>query len=65
MPWKFTAIQSDQTIRKKYAKFSKNYPKSRQVKKGQNIYNKAQLKNPKHLHQTTFKTLKYLTQTMF
>jgi hypothetical protein len=23
------------------------------------------LENPKHLHQTTFKTLKYLQQTMF
>jgi hypothetical protein len=26
-------------------------------KKGQNIYNKAQLENPKHLHQTSFNTL--------
>jgi hypothetical protein len=34
-------------------------------KKGQNIYNKAQFENPKHLHQTTFETLKYLQQTMF
>jgi hypothetical protein len=45
--------------------FSKNSPKSCQVKKGQNIYNKAQFENPKHLHQTTFETLKYLQQTMF
>jgi hypothetical protein len=29
-------------------------------KKGQNIYNKAQFGSPKHLHQTTFETLKYL-----
>jgi hypothetical protein len=33
-------------------------------KKCQNIYNKAQSESPKHLHQTTFETLKYL-QTMF
>jgi hypothetical protein len=34
-------------------------------KKGQNIYNKAQFESPKHLHHTTFETLKYLLQTMF
>jgi hypothetical protein len=33
--------------------------------KGQNIDTKAQFENPKHLHQTTFETLKYLQQTMF
>jgi hypothetical protein len=43
--------------------FSKNSPKSNQVKKGQNIYNKDHFVNPKHLHQTTIKTLKYLQQT--
>jgi hypothetical protein len=57
--------QSDQTIRKKLPNFLKNSPKSCQAKKGQNIYNKAQLKNPKHLHQTTFEISKYLQQTMF
>jgi hypothetical protein len=45
--------------------FSKNSPKICQVKKGQNIYTKAQFESPKHLHQSTFKTLKYLQQTMF
>jgi len=57
--------QGDQKIIKKLPNFSKNSLKSCQVKKGQNIYNKAQLKNPKHLHQTTFETLKYLQQIMF
>jgi hypothetical protein len=59
------ADQSDQAIKKIRQIFSMNSPKSCQVKKGQNIYSKAQLENPKHLHQTTFKTLKYLQQTMF
>jgi hypothetical protein len=55
-----------QTNRKRnLPNFSKNSPKSCQVKKGQNIYNKAQFGNPKHLHQTSFKTLKYKQQTMF
>jgi hypothetical protein len=45
--------------------FSKKSQKSCQVKKGQNIYNKAQFESPKHIHQTTFETLKYLQQTMF
>jgi hypothetical protein len=49
-------------LEKKLTKFSKNSPKSRQVKKGQNIYNKkAQFENPKRLQQTTFKTLKVAT----
>jgi len=34
-------------------------------KQGQNIYNKAQFESPKHLHQTTYKTLIYLQQIMF
>jgi hypothetical protein len=38
--------------------FSKNSPKSCQVTKGQIIYNKAPFEGPKHLHQTTFETLK-------
>jgi hypothetical protein len=33
-------------------KFSINSPKSSQVKKGQNIYNKAQFEGPKHLQTT-------------
>jgi hypothetical protein len=45
--------------------FQRIAQKSCQVKKGQNIYNKAQFESPKHLHQTTFETLKYLQQTMF
>jgi hypothetical protein len=49
---------------KKIVKFSKNRPKSCQVKKGQNIHNKAQFGSPKHRQQTTFETLKYLQQTM-
>jgi hypothetical protein len=49
----------------KIAQFFKNSPKNLQVKKGQNIYNKAQFESPKHLHQATFETLKYLQQTMF
>jgi hypothetical protein len=36
--------------------FSKSSPNSLQVKKGQNIYNKAQYEKPKHLHQTSFET---------
>jgi hypothetical protein len=44
---------------------SKSSPSGLQVKKGQNIYNRAQFENTKHLHQTTFETLKYLQQTMF
>jgi hypothetical protein len=39
-------------------------PKSCQVKKGQNIYNKAQFESPKPMQQTTFETLKYPQQTM-
>jgi hypothetical protein len=57
--------QGDQKTRKKSPNFSKNIPKSCKVKKGQNIYNKAQFESPKHLHQTAFETLKYLQQTMF
>jgi hypothetical protein len=34
-------------------------------KKGQNVCNRASFENPKHLHQTTSETLKYLQQTMF
>ncbi len=54
-----------QKVRKNFAQFFKNSPKSLQVKKGQNIYNKARFESPKHLHQTTFEILKLLQQTMF
>jgi hypothetical protein len=58
--------QSDQMLKiKKLPNFLKDSPKSRQVKKSQNIYNKAQFVNPKYLHQTTLKALKYLQQIMF
>ncbi len=50
---------------KEFAQFFKISPRLLQVKKGQNIYNKAQFENPKHLHQITFETLKYLQQIMF
>jgi hypothetical protein len=57
--------QGDQKIRKKnLPKFSKNSQIRHQVKKGQNIYNKAQFESPKHQHETFFETLKYLPQTM-
>jgi len=45
--------------------FKKIAQKVAKSKKDQNIYNKAQFENPKHLHQTTFKSLKYLQQTIF
>jgi hypothetical protein len=50
-------------LEKKSPNVSKNSPKSCQVKKGQNIYSKAQFESPKHLQQTTFETLKYLQPT--
>jgi predicted ABC-type ATPase len=49
--------QGDQKIVKKLPNVSKNSPKSCQVKKGQNICNKAQFESPKHLQQTTFETV--------
>ena len=49
-----TCNQSDQTIRKKIAKFFKEEPKKLPSQK-----------KAKYLQQTTFKTLKYLQQTMF
>jgi hypothetical protein len=59
--FKATQRDCDQVTRrleKNLPNFSKKSPKSCQVKKSQNINNKAQFENPKHLHQTTFKTLK-------
>jgi hypothetical protein len=56
--------QGDQKYTKKICQIKKNNPKSCQVKKGYNIYSKAQVESPKHLQQTTFETLKYLQQTM-
>ncbi len=44
--------------------FKLKMPKKVPSQKGQNMYSKAQFKNPKHLHQTTFKTSIYL-QKMF
>jgi hypothetical protein len=59
-------VQGDQKVRKNnLPNFSKSSPESLQVKKGQNVYYKAQFESPKHQHQTTFETLKYLQQTMF
>jgi hypothetical protein len=52
-------------LEKSYQIFQRIAQKVAKSKKGHNIYNKAQFENPKHLHQTTFKTLKYLQQTMF
>jgi hypothetical protein len=52
-------------LEKKLPNYSISRPKSLQVKKGPNIYNKAQFESPKHLHQSTFETLKCLQQTMF
>jgi hypothetical protein len=60
----FGRAQGDHKIRKKIAKFFKKAQKVAKSKKGQNIYNKAQFERPKHLHQTTFETLKYLQQTI-
>jgi len=44
-------------LEKKLPNFQRIAPKS-PSQKGQNIYNKTQLENPKHLHQTTFKTIR-------
>ncbi len=57
--------QGDQKIRKNHQIFQRIAQKVAKSKKGQNVNNKAQFKGPKHLHQTTFKTLEYLQQTMF
>jgi hypothetical protein len=50
-------------IRKKLPTFSKNSPKSHQVKNGQNIYNKAQFESPNHLQQTRYFLLYILCTT--
>jgi hypothetical protein len=42
-----------------------DFSKSCQVQKGQNIYIEAHFESLKHLHQTTFETLKTLQQIMF
>jgi hypothetical protein len=53
--------QGNQKISKKNSpNFSKNSPKSCQVKKKAKIFTAK----PKHLQQTNFETLKYLQQTM-
>jgi hypothetical protein len=56
--------QDDHKITKKLPNITKSSPKSHQVKKGQNIFNKSQFESPRHLQQTTFETLKYLRQIM-
>ncbi len=65
LPVPCSCAQGGQKIWKKSPNFSKSSPKSLQVKKGQNIYNKAQFESQKHLHQTTFETSKNQQQTMF
>jgi hypothetical protein len=58
--------QGDQMIRKKNRQiFQRLAQKVAKSKKGQIIYNEGQFENPKHLHQTTFDTLKCMQQTMF
>ena len=52
-------------VKKNCPIFQKCSLNSLQAKKGQNIYNKVQFESPKRLHQTTFKTLEYIQQTMF
>jgi hypothetical protein len=64
MDFKTTADQGDQKVRKNCPIFRKVAQKSPSQKR-QNIYNKAQFESPKHLHQTTFETLKFLQQSMF
>jgi hypothetical protein len=39
--------------------FWKTSPNNNEAIRFQNIYVKAQFENPKHVHQTTFETLKY------
>jgi hypothetical protein len=51
-------------VKKNCQIFLKIAQKVTKSEKGQNIYNKAEFENPKHLQQTTFETLKYLQQTM-
>ncbi len=56
-------------VTRRFEKNSPNFEKVAQKvsksKEGQNIYNKAQFESPKHVHQATFETSKYLQQTMF
>jgi hypothetical protein len=54
--------QGDRRFGKKIAQFFKKVAQtvSKPRPKGQNIFNKSQFESPKHLHQTTFETLKYL-----
>ncbi len=56
--YSFTALQGNQMIRKKNAHFFKKYPKQSLSQKSQNIYYEAKFDSQKHLHQTTFETLK-------
>jgi hypothetical protein len=61
----FCATSSGRVTRLLEKKDLPNFSKNSPSQKGHNIYNKVQFENTKHLHQTTFKTLKYLQQTMF
>jgi hypothetical protein len=54
-----TGRQCDQMIRKKAAQLLEKV-----AKKSQNIYIKVSVKIPKHKHQTSFETQKYLQQTI-
>jgi hypothetical protein len=52
-------------LEKKLQDFSKSSPNSLQVKKGQNIYNKAQFESPNIYIKPLLKLLKYLQQITF
>ncbi len=43
-------VRVTRRLEKNLPNFSKNSPKSHPVKKGQNIYKRAQFESPKHLH---------------
>jgi hypothetical protein len=57
-------LQSDQTLEKNLPKIWKKVAKTITKPKKQNTYIKALFESPKHLHQTTFETLKYPQQTI-
>jgi len=51
-------------IKKNCQIFQRIAQKVAKSKRGQNIYDKAKFERPKHLHQSTLETLKYLQQTV-
>ncbi len=55
-------MQGDRKIWKKRPKVGKSSQNSSQAKKSQNIFIKAQLESPEHLHQTPSELLKYLSK---